>query len=42
MRIAKILSSLLLASLLTGCISAVVGVAVDTTVAVVNAPLVIM
>ena len=38
MRITKILASLLLVSLLTGCIGAVVGVAVDTTAAVIKAP----
>jgi len=38
MRITKILASLILASLLTGCIGAVVGVAVDTTAAVIKAP----
>jgi len=42
MRIAKIISSLLLVSLLTRCISAVVEVAVDTTAAGIKAPLVIM
>ncbi len=38
MRIGKILSALLLSTLLTGCIGSMIGVAVDTTVAVIKAP----
>ena len=38
MRNAKLLCSLMLALSLTGCIGAVVGVAVDTTAAVIKAP----
>jgi hypothetical protein len=37
-KLLKITTAALLASALTGCIGAVVGVAVDTTVAVVKAP----
>jgi hypothetical protein len=38
MRIGKILSALLLSTLLTGCIGSMIGVAVDTTVEVIKAP----
>jgi|TARA_B100000315_G_scaffold233660_1_gene246945 hypothetical protein len=38
MRIGKILSALLLSTLLTGCIGSVIGVAVDTTTEVIKAP----
>ena len=37
-KLLKLTTAALLASALTGCIGAVVGVAVDTTVAVVKAP----